>query len=199
MTAFLNGLTVGFSLILAIGSQNAYVLRQGLRNEHVLAICLVCALSDAILISFGVAGFQTIVLQEPWLIPTAKYLGTGFLILYGTRCFMSAWRGETALQLASYTPRAMVAAVGTSMALTWLNPHVYLDTLFLIGSISTNFPGMEVEFAAGSITASFSLFFLLGYGSRFLRPLLVSAKAWRVLDFLIGTTMWALALTLSTS
>lgn len=195
ITAFGNGVVVGFSLIIAIGAQNAYVLRQGLRNEHIVPICLTCACSDTALICLGVTGFNTLVGQWPWLVQGVTALGAVFLLAYGARCFLSAWRAA-ALRPTDNPARGMAGAVATSMALTWLNPHVYLDTVFLIGSISTNFLDQKYWFAAGASAASFIFFFTLGLAARFLRPVLASPFAWRILDAIIGITMWGIAVSL---
>ena len=156
---------MGLSLIVAIGSQNAFLLRQGLRNEHVFAVSLTCALSDAILIALGVAGFGTIIGMAPWLDPVMRYGGAAFLIFYGAANMRSALRSfETLASGNSAEKQSLKAAVLTCFALTWLNPHVYLDTVMLLGSISTQFSGFEFMFAAGAILASFLFFFCLVTG-----------------------------------
>lgn len=197
--AYMTGLVVGFSLILAIGSQNAFVLRQGLRGEHVFSVCLACALSDALLILLGVVGFQQIVDQAAWLEPVFLYLGAGFLLIYGARSMWAALRSNEALAPATGKTSSLVSILGICLALTWLNPHVYLDTVFLLGTVSTRFPGSELVFAAGAVTASFLFFFSLGYGATLLRPLFAQAKAWRMLDAFVALVMWAIAGKLLTS
>jgi L-lysine exporter family protein LysE/ArgO len=194
--AYSTGLTVGLSLILAIGAQNAFVLRQGLRNEHVLAVCLACAVSDAILISVGVAGFGVIIGRVPWLDPLMRYGGAIFLFCYGTRSLMSALRSTGALAIDGVAATALWPTLLTCLSLTWFNPHVYLDTVMLIGTVSTRFPGLEPAFAAGAITASFLFFFLLGYGATYLRPVFIRPASWRFLEAVIALTMWALAIKL---
>ena len=191
--AYMTGLGVGFSLILAIGSQNAFVLRQGLRGEHVFGVCLTCAFSDAVLILLGVIGFQQIVDQAAWLEPVFLYLGAGFLFVYGVRSLWNALRSSEALAPASGKTASLMATLGVCLALTWLNPHVYLDTVLLLGAVSTRFPGNELVFAAGAVTASFVFFFSLGYGATLLRPLFAQAKAWRALDVFVALVMWAIA------
>jgi L-lysine exporter family protein LysE/ArgO len=191
--AFLPGFLLGLSLIVAIGAQNAFVLRQGLRREHVFAICAVCAGSDAILIAAGVAGFGAIVTAVPWLAPVMRYGGAAFLFVYALRSLWSAWHNTAALNPSADERKSLGATILTCLAFTWLNPHVYLDTLVLLGSISTGYAGRRLAFALGAITASFVFFFALGYGARLLRPLFANPRAWRVLDALIGTTMLALA------
>lgn len=185
---------MGLSLIVAIGSQNAFLLRQGLRNEHVFAVSLTCALSDAILIALGVAGFGTIIGMAPWLDPVMRYGGAAFLIFYGAANMRSALRSsETLASGNSAEKQSLKAAVLTCFALTWLNPHVYLDTVMLLGSISTQFSGFEFMFAAGAILASFLLFFSLGYGAKWLRPLFAKPSAWRILEAIIAFVMWGIA------
>ncbi len=185
---------MGLSLIVAIGSQNAFLLRQGLRNEHVFAVSLTCALSDAILIALGVAGFGTIIGMAPWLDPVMRYGGAAFLIFYGAANMRSALRSsETLASGNSVEKQSLKAAVLTCFALTWLNPHVYLDTVMLLGSISTQFSGFEFMFAAGAILASFLFFFSLGYGAKWLRPLFEKPSAWRVLEAIIAFVMWGIA------
>jgi L-lysine exporter family protein LysE/ArgO len=192
-TAFIPGFLLGLSLIIAIGAQNAFVLRQGLRREHVFAICAVCAGSDALLIAAGVAGFGALVKAVPWLAPVMRYGGAAFLFAYALRSLWSAWRHQGALDPAGDAPRSLGATVMTCLAFTWLNPHVYLDTLVLLGSVSTRYGENRIGFALGAMSASFLFFFSLGYGARLLRPLFADPRAWRVLDALIGLTMAALA------
>lgn len=193
-TAALAGFGLGLSLILAIGAQNAFVLRQGLRRAHVLAVVLACAVSDAALIAAGVAGFGSLTTAAPWLEPAMRYGGAAFLIAYGARAFLSAWRGGGVLQ-AGEGAQSLRAALATCLALTWLNPHVYLDTVVLLGSISAQYPD-RLAFAIGAMTASFVFFFSLGFGARLLAPLFARPGAWRVLDAGVGAVMWAIALKL---
>ena len=195
-TAFIPGFLLGFSLILAIGAQNAFVLRQGLRGEHVLLVCFACAVSDALLISAGIAGFSTLVAANPWIVPVFRYGGAAFLIAYGLRSLWSAHRNRSALTPADTAPAQAGRVLGVTLALTWFNPHVYLDTVVLLGSISTQYPGREIIFGAGAVTASFLFFFSLGYGARLLRPLFARPGAWRVLDLVIGLVMLGIAVKL---
>jgi L-lysine exporter family protein LysE/ArgO len=192
-SAYLAGLTVSLSLILAIGAQNAFVLRQGLRDEHVLAVCLACAISDALLITLGVSSFRQISALLPWVDPAMRLAGAAFLIWYGARSLYSALRSREVLVAANGVPAALGPTLATCLALTWLNSHVYLDTVVLIGTISTQFSGREAAFALGATTASFLFFFALGYGARWLRPLFAKPEAWRVLEAGIAVTMWAIA------
>ena len=196
MTAFLPGFLLSFSLIVAIGAQNAFVLRQGLRGEHVLAVCLVCAMSDAVLILAGVSGFAQLCRQLPWLEPAMRYAGAAFLFAYGFRSFADARRGDATLVPANAAPATLEATLMTCLALTWLNPHVYLDTVVLVGSVATQFAGHEGAFALGATSASFLFFFGLGYGARLLRPVFARPGTWRLLEAGIGALMWAIALRL---
>ncbi|TNF59344.1 MAG: amino acid transporter [Rhodobacteraceae bacterium] len=195
LASFLPGFALGFSLILAIGAQNAFVLRQGLRREHVFWVCLTCAVSDATLIAAGVAGSGGLAARWPWFTPLMQYGGAAFLLWYGARSFRSAWRGGAAL-LVGEGPRAGLGrTLATCLALTWLNPHVYLDTVVLVGSISAQYPD-RMAFAAGAMLASFAFFFGLGFGARLLATLFARPRAWQVLDAGIGVVMWAIAIKL---
>ena len=194
LVVFATGFLTTMTLIAAIGAQNAFVLRQGLRGEHVLAICLACAVSDAVLILAGVSGFARLCEQLPWLEPAMRYAGAAFLFAYGLRSFAAAQRaGGATLVPANAAPATLQATLATCLALTWLNPHVYLDTVVLLGSVSTRYHDHRIAFALGAITSSFLFFFSLGYGARLLRPLFANPKAWRILDAGIGVTMAALA------
>jgi L-lysine exporter family protein LysE/ArgO len=197
ISVYVTGLTMGLSLILAIGAQNAFVLRQGLRNEHVFVICLACAVSDAVLILVGITSFQQIAAVLPWLDPVMRYGGAAFLAWYGARNLYSALRSSGALA-AGEGASSLGKALLTCLALTWLNPHVYLDTVVLLGTISTRFPGLEASFAAGAVTASFLFFFSLGYGATKLRPIFANPTAWRVLEGIVAVTMWLIAFKLAT-
>ena len=192
--AFLAGFGLGLSLILAIGAQNAFVLRQGIRRAHVLPVVLTCAFSDAVLVAAGVAGFGALAAAAPWLEPAMRWGGAAFLLVYGARAFLAAWRGGEAL----YTEGAaqgLRAALLTCLALTWANPHVYLDTVVLLGSVSAQYEAHS-SFALGAILASFVFFFALGYGARLLSPLFARPAAWRVLELGVGAVMWTVAATL---
>lgn len=187
-TSLFSGFLVGFSLILAIGAQNAFVLRQGLRREHVFAVCLVCALSDAALIAAGVAGFGALAHMAPWFETAMRLGGAAFLFVYGARSLRSAWRGGMALNTEEGTRAGLGATLATVAAFTWLNPHVYLDTVVLIGSISAQYPS-RFGFGVGAVLSSFVFFFSLGYGARLLAPFFARPRAWQVLDAGIGVVM----------
>ena len=191
--AFFPGFFLGFSLILAIGAQNAFVLRQGLRREHVFAVCFTCALSDAVLIAAGVSGFGALSGAAPWVEPVLRYGGVAFLLVYGARSFLGAWRGTGGLSAADGSVASLGKVLATCLALTWLNPHVYLDTVVLLGSVAAQYDGQRLEFAIGAMSASFVFFFGLGYGARLLGPLFARPAAWRVLDTGVGVIMWAIA------
>lgn len=190
------GFLIGLGLIIAIGAQNAFVLRQGLRNEHVFAVCLTCAFSDAVLISIGVFGFELLADLAPWVEPGLRYGGAAFLAAYGLRSFLSALRADTALHPSDWAVGPLAATLVTCLAITWLNPHVYLDTIVLLGSVSTQYRGAETWFAGGAITGSFLFFFSLGYGARLLRPVFARPMAWRMLDVAVATVMWTIAISL---
>lgn len=194
ITAYVNGFGLGFSLILAIGAQNAFLLKQGLRREHVLPLVLVCAISDAILITVGVFGFAALAELLPALAPVMRWLGAAFLIVYGAMSFWRAWKGGEGLDPASGAAVPLKTAMLFCLAITWGNPHVYLDTVVLIGSVATRFAGQSVAFWAGAVCASFTFFFMLGYGARLLAPVMARPGSWRVLELLIGLVMWAIAL-----
>ena len=196
MHAMLFGFSLGFSLILAIGAQNAFVLKQGLKDEYVLLVCLICALSDALLILFGVSGFHVLVASFPSLVIIARFGGAAFLFVYGLISFYNALRVQQGLQPSEIKSSSAWQSALTCLAFTWLNPHVYLDTVVLLGSVSTQFGGQVTWFAVGAMSSSFVFFFALGYGARLLRPVFAEARAWRFLDFLIGCVMWAIALRL---
>jgi L-lysine exporter family protein LysE/ArgO len=187
------GFRLSLGLILAIGAQNAFVLRQGIRREHVFAVCLFCAVSDAVLIVAGVSGFAAVTGAAPWIGPLLLWGGVAFLVWYGARSFLSAWRGGGALAAAGGGAVSLRTALATVAALTWLNPHVYLDTVVFLGSVSAQYPGQALAFGAGAATGSFAFFFTLGYGARLLAPLFARPGAWRVLDTVIGLTMWSIA------
>ena len=191
-SAFIPGFLLGFSLILAIGAQNAFVLRQGLRREHVFWVCLTCALSDAVLIAAGVAGFGALASAVPWFDPVMRYGGAAFLIWYGAINLRAAWRGGASLQATEAPPARLGATLAMLSAFTWLNPHVYLDTVVLLGSVSAQYPD-RLSFGLGAVTSSFVFFFGLGYGARLLGPLFARPRAWQVLDMVIGVTMWTIA------
>ena len=192
--AFAAGFALGFSLILAIGAQNAFVLRQGLKRQFVFAVSLTCAGSDAILIAVGVVGFEWLATEVPGIVGVVKWAGAAFLFAYGALSLRNAVRGGEKLEAEGQTG-SLTKALVTCLALTWLNPHVYLDTMMLIGSISVQYAS-KGAFAAGAMLASFVFFFSLGYGARLLEPLFAKPMAWRILDVVICAVMWSIAYSL---
>jgi len=192
------GLVTGLSLIVAIGAQNAFVLRQGLAREHVGLVVAICTVSDVVLIVAGVAGIGTIVERAPWALEVVRWLGVAFLGWYGVSSLLRARRPE-ALRAANGGPTPSGRSVAVrAVALTWLNPHVYLDTVLLLGTIANHQgPTGRWWFAAGAVVASTVWFAGLGYGARAAGPLLARPRAWQVLDVLIGLTMLAIAASLA--
>ena len=187
------GLLTGLSLIVAIGAQNAFVLRQGLAREHVGAVVAICAISDLLLIVAGVAGIGTVVESAPEAVEVVRWLGVGFLTWYGVTSLLRA-RRTSGLAAASAEPMPLRSAMVRATALTWLNPHVYLDTVLLLGSVANTHGGSgRWWFAAGASVASIGWFSGLGHGARALSPLLARRGAWQVLDVLIGLTMLGIA------
>lgn len=194
VAVFFTGMMVSLSLIVAIGAQNAFVLRQGLRGEHILPVCLTCAMSDAVLITLGVTSFRTASDGLPWLEPSMRYGGAAFLIWYGAMSLTSALRSNAALIAdSSLAVTDLFRTLLVCLALTWLNPHVYLDTVFVLGTISTQFTDSLASFTLGAILASFVFFFVLGYGASRLRPVFAQPLAWRFLETMIGLLMWIIA------
>ena len=193
-----SGLGLGLSLIVAIGAQNAFVLRQGLRGEHVGAVVAVCALSDILLIAAGVRGAGAVLAQAPSLVTGVRLAGAAFLLGYGVLAARRALRPAALDASDAGGSTRLGAAVATCLALTWLNPHVYLDTVVLLGSIATAHGAERWWFAAGAAVASGAWFTSLGYGARLLRPLFARPGAWRVLDGLIAVVMVLLAVLLAT-
>jgi len=197
LDALIAGLLTGLSLIVAIGAQNAFVLRQGLVRQFVGPVVAICAVSDLVLIAAGVGGIGAIVQHAPTALTVVRWLGVAFLTAYGVR---SLWRARHAGALTPTTeqePR-LRGAVLQATALTWLNPHVYLDTVLLLGSIAAHHgPTGKWWFAAGAGAGSILWFSGLGYGARLLSPVLTRPRAWQVLDVLIGLTMLAIAISLA--
>lgn len=196
VNAALAGYLTSLGLIAAIGAQNAFVLRQGLKREHVGVVVLLCAGSDALLIALGVAGFSVAAGSAPWLMPAMLWGGVAFLTAYGALRFRAAFRGGAALAAQAGEAVPLRRVVLTCLALTWLNPHVYLDTLALLGALSAQYAPGQWLFGAGAMLGSFSFFTALGYGARLLAPVLARPRAWVVLEFGIGMVMWAIAASL---
>jgi L-lysine exporter family protein LysE/ArgO len=191
--ASLDGLLTGLSLIVAIGAQNAYVLRQGLRRARVGAVVTVCLVSDFVLIIAGVSGIGVIVQHAGWALVAVRWFGVAFLTWYG---LSSAWRARhpAALTAARESSGSALATFRRALALTWLNPHVYLDTVVLLGSVANaHGPTGRWWFAVGACLASTIWFFGLGFGARYAARLLTTPRAWQVLDLLIAATMLLIA------
>ena len=194
--SYLQGFAIGLSLIVAIGAQNAFVLKQGLKKQAVFWVCFVCALSDSILVVLGITGFATVIQLYPELVGFAKWAGAVFLLWYGLQHAIQAFKSNQSLHAGSQNEIQLSKIIIVCLALTWLNPHVYLDTVVLIGSISTQFEQTKLYFALGVITASWFFFFSLGYGARVLIPVFANPKAWKVLDVVIALIMWSIAISL---
>jgi L-lysine exporter family protein LysE/ArgO len=223
------GLGLGLSLIVAIGAQNLFVLRQGIRREHVLTVAFVCAVSDAALIAIGVSGLGLVLEAAPWAVQVARWAGAAFLLAYAVLAARRVWRptdppavdatsardtvpvssaaadaarnDRTAVQTSQAVRHVPVrtsrtAALLTCLALTWLNPHVYLDTVFLLGSVASTHGASRWWFAAGAMLASLVWFFSLAYGARLLGRMFASPVAWRVLDGVIAVVMALIAVSL---
>ncbi len=217
LTPLLAGLGLGLSLIVAIGAQNLFVLRQGIRRDHVLAVVVVCAASDAVLIVLGVSGVGLALTALPWLVTAVRWAGAAFLVGYGLLAARRAWRPSGVLavtddhansagvdtrpsagtpQSIAVAPTRLAGTVLTVLALTWLNPHVYLDTVFLLGSVSTTYGDSRWIFALGAVIASVVWFSVLGFGARYLGRWLATPRAWRILDAVIAVVMIALGVSL---
>ncbi len=197
LNAAVAGLLTGLTLIVAIGAQNAFVLRQGLRREHVGIVVAICAVSDLVLILLGVAGIGTIVERAPWALEVVRWFGVAFLVWYGVRSLLRA-RHPGALESGGAGAGVRRSVVLQALALTWLNPHVYLDTVLLLGSIANQHGEVgRWWFAAGAVLGSVAWFVGLGYGARLLGPRLSSPRAWQVLDVLIGLVMLGIAFLLA--
>ena len=192
---FITGFSIGFSLILAIGAQNAFVLKQGLIRQNVFLVCLICAASDAILITLGVSGFGEIITEYPIIERLARIGGALFLFTYGVLNLYSAQTKTHALEPTKKIQNSKRKTILTCLGFTWLNPHVYLDTVVMLGSISTQFEN-TATFALGAISASFVFFFSLGFGASKLTRYFEKPRTWRVLENLIGILMIFLGITL---
>lgn len=180
-----------------IGAQNAFVLKQGILKNHVFVTAFICSVIDASLISVGVGGFGALLTSNILLLSLARWGGAAFLIYYGFRSFRAVFKtGALRLDKSRERPDLKMTLISV-FALSLLNPHVYLDTVVLLGSIGAQFPASErLLFALGAMLSSFVWFFTLGYGARYLAPLFQNPLAWKILDFLIGCIMWAIALSL---
>jgi L-lysine exporter family protein LysE/ArgO len=198
LAAALAGFVASAGLIIAIGSQNAFVLRQGLLQRHVGLVVATCALGDIALISCGVAGVGALVRAWPALLQALRFGGAMFLAVYGLMAAQRVWRGTGSLAPGSEDERSWRLVLPACLAFTFLNPHVYLDTMILLGGLSTQYPGpTQWAFAGGACLASVTWFSTLGYGSRLLMPVFRSPVAWRALDAFVAVFMIALSLLLA--
>lgn len=192
--AFMSGLTLSLGLIIAIGAQNAFVLRQGLRREHVGSVVLFCAIADAVLITAGVMGMARALGNNPDVARALALIGAVFLAIYGSQALRRAGQSRQLRPSATGTGLSLAGALAQAAAFTLLNPHVYLDTVLLVGSIGAQQPAtLRPWFVAGACVASLCWFGLLGFGARWLAPWFARPAAWRVLDGFVGLTMWLLA------
>lgn len=196
MPTFLSGLLTGLSLIVAIGAQNAFVLKQGLLRKNVLAIVLICSFSDALLICLGVLGLGSLITAIPILIEVIRWLGVAFLIWYGSTSLRRLSKQES-LKAADKPITTLKQSVLTTLALTYLNPHVYLDTVIFVGAVSNTFTDHRWVFAIGAMTASFIWFFSLGFGASKASALVSKPRFWKALDIFIAAVMFSLAITLA--
>lgn len=197
LATFLSGLGTGAGLIIAIGAQNAFVLRQGLLRQHVLPVVLVCIGGDILCICAGVAGMDALIRTNEWLLEFFRWGGALFLTVYGLSAARRAASGNGSMEISEVGAGSLMKAITSCLAFTFLNPHVYLDTVVLLGSIAAQY-GKDLKwiFASGALTASVLWFTGLGFGARLLLPIFQNPKAWRILDTLIALVMWAIALTL---
>lgn len=196
--AFIQGLFVSGGLIIAIGAQNAFVLKQGLLKNHIFWVALTCFLCDFVLMSFGVLGFGSLISQSPMATIALAVVGALFLAVYGFRAMRSAILGGSSLSLDSTEQKTtLFATIGTTLALTLLNPHVYLDTVVIIGGVAGTLGlDQKIAFLAGSLLVSAAWFFGLGYGARLLTPWFKKAITWQILDAIIALVMWGIAISL---
>ncbi|KIG02300.1 LysE/ArgO family amino acid transporter [Caballeronia concitans] len=194
LPSYLSGAGLGASLIMAIGAQNAFVLRQGLKRRHVGIVVTICAFIDVMLIAFGVGGMGALIARAPFLLEVIRWAGAAFVFLYGLRAFLAAWRGPGHLDASNGDSQTALSAASTVLALSLLNPHVYLDTVVLLGGIGAQrgWPG-NAWFAAGAMCSSIVWFTALGFGARFLEPWFRKDVSWRVLDVIVGCVMWWIA------
>jgi len=196
LSAFLTGFVLGFSLILAIGAQNSFVLRQGLMGRHIFIVALFCSLSDAFLISIGVAGISMFLNNYIYLVSNWLFgISAIWLAGYGLLRLRDAINGNSALVIESASSNGLISTLSFLAVLTFANPHVYLDTVVLIGSVSQQFPGItKLAYVLGASIASFVFFFSLAYGAKFLSPIMQKPIAWRLLDSFIAFVMFTLAI-----
>ena len=196
MSAFWSGFFTSLSLILAIGAQNAFVLKQGIKKEHIFVVCLICALSDTLLIFAGVFGIGQAIQKFTFIKQVAIYGGFAFLFVYSFKSLYSAFKNPKSLIPNTNYEHKFGKIVLLTLAITWLNPHVYLDTMLLIGSVSIKFGGENIIFGIGASLASLVFFFSLGYGARVLAPIFAKEISWKILEIFVGIVMLVIAFSL---
>ena len=192
MIAFSSGLASGLALIIAIGAQNAFVIRQGLKRQHVLTVVLFCAVSDALLIAAGTAGLGRAIDSVPEVLEVVRWFGVTYLIFFGLKSLQSAFK-HNFLTLEQGAVVSRKKTILTVLALTFLNPHVYLDTVIFLGSIANQFPSEKWLFSSGAMTASFLWFFSIGFGSKMAARFMVKIIFWKILDLSVAAIMFTLA------
>ena len=196
LQALITGFLTGLSLIVAIGAQNAFVLRQGLTRSNVFIVVLICSLSDALLIALGVMGLGTAIESLPALLEVVRWFGVGYLVWFGISSLRKAFKAES-LSASDNSAKSIKQAVITTLSLTFLNPHVYLDTVIFVGGLSHQFGDQAFVFAIGAMTASFVWFFSLGFGATKLSPLMSKPIFWKILDSFIALVMFTIAISLA--
>lgn len=197
MEIFIQGFIVCFGLIVSIGAQNAFLLKQGILKQHVFWVASLCFLGDVFLMTLGVLGLGSIVANLPTLSLVITLLGAFFLFTYGSRLFISIFKSSEALTASNENATSLKKALMITFAITFLNPHVYIDTVVILGGIGGNvdFIG-KMEFLAGALSCSFLWFFGVGYGAGFLSPYFEKRRTWQILDFITGVTMYVIAISL---
>jgi L-lysine exporter family protein LysE/ArgO len=190
--AFSSGVVSGLALIIAIGTQNAFVIRQGLQRQHVLTVVLFCAISDALLIAAGTAGLGRAIDSVPEVLEVVRWFGVTYLIFFGLKSLRSAFK-HNSLTLEQGAVVSRKKTILTVLALTFLNPHVYLDTVIFLGSIANQFPSEKWLFSSGAMTASFLWFFSIGFGSKIAARFMVKIIFWKILDLSVAAIMFILA------
>lgn len=201
MSALGAGFLMGLGLIAAIGAQNAFVLRQGIRREYIVPVVAVCIVSDAILIMAGYFGLGAFLSQQPGLITAMKWLGAAYLVYIGVQSLRNLG-SEASLDVGAAAParsHTLRSVTVTALSLTWLNPHVYLDTVILLGSVAHQYGEQGLSFSLGALLGSVVWFTGLGFGAYQLAPVLSSPTAWHVIDLLVAITMFVMAGLLATS
>jgi L-lysine exporter family protein LysE/ArgO len=192
MFAFLPGFLAGLGLIVAIGAQNAFVIRQGLTRQHVFVVVAICAIADAALIALGIAGLGAIIQGLPWLLEGVRWFGVAYLTWFGIKSVRSAFNNEV-MDISGAQTTSLKKVVAAVLGFTLLNPHVYLDTVILLGSISNQFAQDRWVFGLGAMTASVVWFSSIGFGARAASRFMSKPIFWRVLDSLIAVVMFSIA------